>query len=391
MIYHKYKISLAAILAGSILLQNFQVLAAPSAVDWLKESPFTMQSKTEPPSQEETEQNETAQTSEVVTTLNNFETESETEAETETSKTEEQNSSSESASRLLMADQDTLSEMLQQVFDFPTTSYTFSVQDMSWKQLQTELTKRINSYSSKWSLYLKDLSTGNVISINENAQESASLIKLYVMGAVMQAIQDGTLEMTDTIHKLLNDMITVSDNTATNELVRYLDSDHDHKKGLEKVNDFIKMQGFENTHEYNGLEDQRLWYSVDTPNTTSAKDCGRLLERIYRGEFVSHLASRQMESLLLDQQVTYKIPTTIPDESRVANKTGETSDCENDAAIVYTPKGDYILCIMSCEVTSKNAAVTYLREMSSLIYRYFMNRDESKVIYQVDASAAETE
>ena len=30
---------------------------------------------------------------------------------------------------------------------------------------------------------------------------------------------------------------------------------------------------------YNGLEDTSLWYDTDTKNTTSAKDCGRLLER----------------------------------------------------------------------------------------------------------------
>ena len=186
-------------------------------------------------------------------------------------------------------------------------------------------------------------------------------------------------------------MITVSDNSATNELVRYLNKDHDHKKGMKKVNAFIKAQGFEYTHEYNGLEDTSLWYDTDTKNTTSAKDCGRLLERIYRGEFVSHLASRQMEELLLNQQVTYKIPSTIPSESRVANKTGETSDCENDVAIVYTPKGDYILCIMSCEVSSKNSAVDSLQEMSSLIYSYFMNRDTSKLSRQVEATAKETD
>ena len=257
--------------------------------------------------------------------------------------------------------------------------------------LKTELTRRVNSYSSKWSVYLKDLTTGNVISINERAQESASLIKLYVMGAVMQEIQNGNLEMNDTTKHLLDEMITVSDNSATNELVRYLNKDHDHKKGMKKVNAFIKAQGFEYTHEYNGLEDTSLWYDADTKNTTSAKDCGRLLERIYRGEFISHLASRQMEELLLNQQVTYKIPSTIPSESRVANKTGETSDCENDAAIVYTPKGDYILCIMSCEVSSKSSAVDSLQEMSSLIYSYFMNRDTSKVSRQVEATAKETD
>lgn len=98
-----------------------------------------------------------------------------------------------------------------------------------------------------------------------------------------------------------------------------------------------------------------------------------------------------MEELLLNQQVTYKIPSTIPSESRVANKTGETSDCENDAAIVYTPKGDYILCIMSCEVSSKSSAVDSLQEMSSLIYSYFMNRDTSKLSRQVEATAKETD
>ena len=291
-----------------------------------------------------------------------------------------------------MADNsDTFSQILQEATLTPSYTFDSLNQDFSWKELKTELTRRVNSYSSKWSVYLKDLTTGNVISINERAQESASLIKLYVMGAVMQEIQNGNLEMNDTTKHLLDEMITVSDNSATNELVRYLNKDHDHKKGMKKVNAFIKAQGFEYTHEYNGLEDTSLWYDADTKNTTSAKDCGRLLERIYRGEFISHLASRQMEELLLNQQVTYKIPSTIPSESRVANKTGETSDCENDAAIVYTPKGDYILCIMSCEVSSKSSAVDSLQEMSSLIYSYFMNRDTSKVNRQVEATAKETD
>ena len=92
----------------------------------------------------------------------------------------------------------------------------------------------------------------------------------------MQEIQNGNLEMNDTTKHLLDEMITVSDNSATNELVRYLNKDHDHKKGMKKVNAFIKAQGFEYTHEYNGLEDTSLWYDADTKNTTSAKDCGRL-------------------------------------------------------------------------------------------------------------------
>lgn len=373
----------AAFLSGSILLQNFPALAAASdTTDWLKESPFRQDITTEKSTQTESVPSETETVS--PETLSTFQTEAETEIP------EESKSSNNTASFLMADNSDTFSQILQEATLTPSYTFDSLNQDFSWKELKTELTRRINSYSSKWSVYLKDLTTGNVISINERAQESASLIKLYVMGAVMQEIQNGNLEMNDTTKHLLDEMITVSDNSATNELVRYLNKDHDHKKGMKKVNAFIKAQGFEYTHEYNGLEDTSLWYDTDTKNTTSAKDCGRLLERIYRGEFVSHLASRQMEELLLNQQVTYKIPSTIPSESRVANKTGETSDCENDAAIVYTPKGDYILCIMSCEVSSKSSAVDSLQEMSSLIYSYFMNRDTSKVSRQVEATAKET-
>lgn len=378
----------AAFLSGSILLQNFPALAAASdTTDWLKESPFRQDITTEKSTPTESVPSETETVS--PETLSTFQTEAETEAETEIP--EESNSSNNTASFLMADNSDTFSQILQEATLTPSYTFDSLNQDFSWKELKTELTRRVNSYSSKWSVYLKDLTTGNVISINERAQESASLIKLYVMGAVMQEIQNGNLEMNDTTKHLLDEMITVSDNSATNELVRYLNKDHDHKKGMKKVNAFIKAQGFEYTHEYNGLEDTSLWYDADTKNTTSAKDCGRLLERIYRGEFISHLASRQMEELLLNQQVTYKIPSTIPSESRVANKTGETSDCENDAAIVYTPKGDYILCIMSCEVSSKSSAVDSLQEMSSLIYSYFMNRDTSKVSRQVEATAKETD
>ncbi|MDY2819109.1 MAG: serine hydrolase [Hominisplanchenecus sp.] len=357
----------AALLSGSLLLQGFPVFAGLSDTEsWLSQSPFSAQKETE-----------------------NTESEtSETESETDAPDSDEALHSGNPLEVKVLSDE--FREMLRAATLTPKYSFDIMSLDLSWEQLESELTHRINRYSSKWSLYLKDLSTGNVISINERPQESASLIKLYVMGAVMQQIQDNELEMTDTILKLLNEMITVSDNSATNELVRYLDPDHNHRNGMEKVNEFIETQGFTNTHEYNGLEDSSLWYSLDTPNTTSTRDCGVLLERIYNGEFVSHLASRQMEDLLLDQEVTYKIPSTIPSESTVANKTGETSDCENDAAIVYTPKGDYILCIMSCGLTSKNSAVTYLREMSSLIYNYFMNRGDSQEPSETSEIATDT-
>ena len=249
----------AAFLSGSILLQNFPALAAASdTTDWLKESPFRQDITTEKSTPTESVPSETETVS--PETLSTFQTEAETEAETEIP--EESKSSNNTASFLMADNSDTFSQILQEATLTPSYTFDSLNQDFSWKELKTELTRRVNSYSSKWSVYLKDLTTGNVISINERAQDSASLIKLYVMGAVMQEIQNGNLEMNDTTKHLLDEMITVSDNSATNELVRYLNKDHDHKKGMKKVNAFIKAQGFEYTHEYNGLEDTSLWYDA---------------------------------------------------------------------------------------------------------------------------------
>lgn len=240
----------------------------------------------------------------------------------------------------------------------------------TWEEFEATLTNMLDSFAGDWGLYLKNLNTGDVISINEHPMESASLIKLYIMGTVYQHIADGTLEKTETIDRLLSDMITVSDNESSNELVRSLSPTKDHSEGMKMVNEFIQKNGFKNTKQVNGLADPSLWVE-NAVNQTSPADCGKLLEKIYKGKLVSHLASRSMEDLLLNQEITYKIPAGLPESVTSANKTGEVSNSENDAAIVYSKACDYILCIMSTDLAATNSAVNHINSLSSLIYDYF--------------------
>ena len=242
---------------------------------------------------------------------------------------------------------------------------------LSWEQLERELTNMVESYSGDWSICVVDLSTQDTISINEHPMESASLIKLYIMGAVMEQIHLGNLEETNTINSLLNDMITVSDNEASNELVRYLDPDHNHKKGMEVLNDFSKRHGYMDTQQINGLADTSLWVDSSKKNETSAKDCAKLLTDIYEGSLVSHMASRKMENLLLGQQIRYKIPGALPSDTICANKTGEVDGVENDTSIIYSKGGDFVLCIMSGEWNSGNTAIDHIHNITKLVYSYF--------------------
>ncbi|WP_168354829.1 serine hydrolase [Hominisplanchenecus murintestinalis] len=253
----------------------------------------------------------------------------------------------------------------------PNYLYDLTEVSLSWEHLEDELISMTESYSGNWSVYVKNLANGDTIAVNQKPMESASLIKLYIMGAVMEQIHNGKLEETDTIRSLLNDMITVSDNEASNELVRYLSPEHDHKDGLTYVNSFAKRHGFPDTQHVNGLEDSSLRHSPHLQNETSTRDCGELLAQIYEGKLVSHLASRDMENLLLNQEITYKIPTAVPSEAVTANKTGEISDAENDAAIIYSPGGDFVLCIMSGGWDNGNQAIDHIRALTKLVYNHF--------------------
>lgn len=313
------------------------------------------------------------------------ETSSETATETETEITTETESKTETESQTPGVTPEEESELASEGIRTETRStekdselkYYLTSQYLlvpSFKNLKKDLNEMIDTYEGSWSIYVKDLKSGISLTINDRPQDSASLIKLYIAGAVLEEIQSQELEETDTIDQLLSDMISLSDNEAANELVRYLSDSHDHRDGMEKVNDFIEEHDFTDTHQYNGLEDSNLWYG-DEVNVTSVKDCGRFLEEIYDGDMVSHLASRQLEGYLLNQDITWKIPAGIPSEIKTANKTGEKDNTQNDVSIVYTPYRDYIICVMATDLTDEDTAVENIRAVSGKVYEFFQEAD----------------
>lgn len=264
---------------------------------------------------------------------------------------------------------------------------------MTWDALQEKISSMLSTYQGDWSVYLKDLSNGNTMEINEHAMESASLIKLFIAGTTYDLIEKGELTETDTITHALHEMITVSDNESSNVLVRsFCDESGDFQTGLDKVNDFIERMGFTNTAQVNGIADPSLWVSDGRINETSTADCGKLLEMIYNRELVSHFASYRFENLLNNQEVNYKIPAALPAGTHISHKTGEVDDTENDAAIIYTPFGDYIFCIMSTDLYDTGSAVDHIHEITALVYDWFTNpvvEVDSDTLLPLDSSESE--
>ena len=68
------------------------------------------------------------------------------------------------------------------------------------------------------------------------------------------------------------------------------------------------------------------------------------------------------------QQRRSKIPAGLPTGVTVGNKTGELSNVENDAAIVYSAGGTYVLCVMSENLSDTYQAQQFIARTSSVVY-----------------------
>ena len=233
--------------------------------------------------------------------------------------------------------------------------------------LEMELSDYVQTLDGIWNVYVLRVNTGETVHLGEQPMVAASLIKLFVAGAYLDDVaktgEDPGLD------QRMDVMLDRSDNEACNRLIDYL--------GYDTINNFIEENGYYNTH-----LGRKMLEQTDRENYTSAEDCGVMLQRVLQGEYVSQEASLRILDDLKNQQRTNKIPQGLPYGVRCANKTGELSNVENDAAIVWLDEEDpYILCVMSNDVSPYTAQQAIIH-ISELVYDYFtseqnMNEQEA--------------
>lgn len=234
---------------------------------------------------------------------------------------------------------------------------------------KAQLRNYTSRYGGNWSVYVKDMKTGNVINLNDQAMYPASTIKAFVMASTYDQIQSGKIKKTSYVNGLLWNMITVSDNECFNKLVR-LHGGGSFVNGTAVVNRYLKKNGYTRTGCHSSLHPSDSPFMSDGGrNQASAKDCGKLLESIYRGTCVSKKYSGEMLNMLKHQKVRYKIPAGLPSGIVCANKTGETSSVQHDIAIVYGKKTTYVLCVFSSGA-SEGHLQSGIRKISSMVYNY---------------------
>lgn len=246
-------------------------------------------------------------------------------------------------------------------------AHIYDYQKQGMEDLETKLSDMKNSYSGTWSIYVKNLDTNEYLSINNQPMHPASLMKLFNLGYTYECIHKGTIEKTQEVESWLWNMITVSSNDAYNELLQ-MNGDGNVLEGARRVTDFCERREYKDTLCGGTLHPSYFSPAFISNFRTSVENCGHILEDIYRGILVSEEDSDAMLTLLKNQTKRYKIPSGIPEDVVIANKTGEADNSEHDAAIVFSPKADYIIVIMT---ESDGAAIEHIGAVSKTVYDYF--------------------
>ena len=149
----------------------------------------------------------------------------------------------------------------------------------------------------------------------------------------------GYIGKTMKLSELAYHMIVTSSNLATNVLLDAV--------GLERVQHTLQELGVEGVDLQRGVEDQ-LAYEQGINNRVTANGLVQVLRLIEEKEAISEEACERMLEILEQQEFRSGIPAGLPDDARVANKTGEISTVAHDTGLVYLPDREpYALAILT--------------------------------------------
>ncbi|MBN2246182.1 MAG: serine hydrolase, partial [Candidatus Aminicenantes bacterium] len=247
------------------------------------------------------------------------------------------------------------------------------------------------------SLAFKDLESGEELLFQaEEMMHAASLMKVPVMIELFRQAEKGKFSLKDeitvtnqfksivdgsvyslqaaddsdediygligeklSIRKLVEHMITVSSNLATNILIELVEA--------KRVMETMEEMGIHNIEVLRGVEDTKA-YEKGLNNRTDALSMMRLMLSIAEGKAGSPESCREMIEILAQQEFRGKIPAGLPEGTRVANKTGSITGINHDAAIVF-PEGrkPYVLVILTRGFENHEDAEQLIANLSRLV------------------------
>jgi beta-lactamase class A len=164
------------------------------------------------------------------------------------------------------------------------------------------------------------------------------------------------------VQELAEHMIVTSSNLATNLLLDVV--------GLESIQDTLQRLHLHGIGLVRGVEDEAAW-EAGINNRITADGLSAALRLIEERRAISEHASDLMLEILHKQRFRSGIPAGLPDDARVANKTGEMSTVAHDGGIVYLDgREPYVVVILTEWEQGGDRRQQTIARISRSIYEY---------------------
>jgi|TARA_B100001063_G_C16774092_1_gene563804 beta-lactamase class A len=290
-------------------------------------------------------------------------------------------------------------KIIKYIFIIPFLLFSCGRGD-DYNNLENKITNLLKSHKGSFAVALKNLDDGNTILINENEIfHAASTMKTPVMIELFKKKHNGEISFDDSlqiknefksivdgskfelssfddsdeniyknlgeyisIRELIFDMITKSSNFGTNLLIDYID--------VKNVNNTMRDIGAENINVLRGVGDLKA-FDKGLNNTTSAKDLLVIYEKLAMGSLINPSTSNEMVEILKNQVYKDIIPKYLPDNVKVAHKTGWISGVRHDSGIVFLENGKkYVLILLSKNLDDDIEGAEFLAKISLEIFNH---------------------
>jgi beta-lactamase class A len=202
---------------------------------------------------------------------------------------------------------------------------------------------------------------GPMIAVDLRGDEprpAASLLKMALVAAVVDAHEDGTLDLESrvspsdlppsrypsimnlfsperrlSVRELCGLVLSTSDNPGAQWLLE--------RVGFERAQGVLDQAGCSRSEFRVGFRDDELGVP-GRANVTTAADMVRLVTAIERDDRYK-FAIRAMENSMRN----FRIPARLPDELRIAHKTGSLHGVANDAGLIRGERRDLVVAVLT--------------------------------------------
>lgn len=259
-------------------------------------------------------------------------------------------------------------------------SSSFNYDDSGLSQI---IKRDLNGQQGDFSIVIESLDPKNDsrFYFQENRKmPAASLYKLFLLSAAFRKIEEGKLNLEDsvtasedhlievlgdsefgyedlednnityTVAELLKRIATISDNYASIMLAE--------KIGWQAVQKEANTLGAKST-------------TIKAPITTTASDISLFWRILYQKQIISPDVSGKLAELLKLSRINDRIPKNLPEGVKIAHKTGELDGVRHDSGIVFLEGNPYLIVLLSENLKFEDDGVELFAKISKDVYDYF--------------------